>query len=104
MHHLPGPQGVGSGLKSHDDPREPNEGLRLDLVEKGHSVEQVLLQRDGDQLFHFDRRQTESFGLDLNGDWCELGQGVNGRVLKLPDSEDHQRRSQSHDQESELQA
>jgi hypothetical protein len=86
---LPRTVDVRSLLEDEKDPREPGDGLRANVLEEGHAVEQVLLHRDGDQLLDLGRGEPECLGLNLDGRRSELGQNVDRHVADLHDAEDH---------------
>jgi hypothetical protein len=90
LHQLPGLQHVGPRLEDQLDPRQPGERLGAELVEERDPVEQVLLERDGDQLLHLFRREPERLGLDVDQWRVELRKHVHRRVAELGDAKQHQ--------------
>ena len=79
LHDLAGPIDVGAGLEDQDDGRQPGDRLRADLVDARDTVEQVGLERDGDELLDLLGGQAERLGLDLDVGRGELGQDVHRR-------------------------
>ena len=57
---------VGARLEDQHDRGEPGDRLGADLVEERDAVEQVRLERDGDELLDLFGRQAERLGLDLD--------------------------------------
>ena len=57
---------VGPGLEDEHDRRQAGKRLRADHVDALDAVQQVRLERDGDQLLDLLRRQPERLGLDLD--------------------------------------
>src|SRR5665809_99600 len=76
----------------------------MDLVEERHSVQEVLFQRNRDQLLDFFGRKSECFRLDLDRQRRELRKDVDGRITELHDAEEHRSGSNGDDQAPELQA
>jgi len=72
LHRLARLEQVGAGLEGQVDRGQPRPGLRPDLVQPGDAVEQVLLDRDRDELLDLGRGQAERLGLDLHLGWPEL--------------------------------
>ena len=87
---LPGPKDVRAGLENELDRRQAGSRLGTDLIQPRDPVEQVLLQRHGDQLLDLVRGKAERFRLELDGRRHELGQDVHPRALELdhPQGED----------------
>jgi hypothetical protein len=104
LHHLAGVEHVGAGLERHDDRGEPWERHRLDLVEEGDAGQQVLLERDRDQLLDLFGGEPQGLGLHLDDRRVELRQDVHRRPAGLDDPEDHQADRRGHDEAPEFEA
>ncbi len=87
-HHLAGPVEIGARLEDQMIRRQPGHRLRADVVEERDADEQVLLDRDRDQLLDLGRREAEGLGLDLDRRRRELGQDVHRHLAKLRDADD----------------
>ena len=83
LHHLPCLVDVGSGFEHHHDIRKPRNGLRADHVDALYAVQQVGLQRNGDQLFDLVSREPQGLGLNFHVRRRELGKDVYGRIAEL---------------------
>ena len=90
-HDLPSTEEVRARLEDEKDSRQPGHRLGADVVEERHTVQQVLLQRDGDQLLHFGRGETEGLRLNLNCGRSELGQDVGGHLAEPSATDGKQR-------------
>ena len=93
---------IGAGLEDDDDGRQPGEGLGADALDPGHSVEEVLLHPEGDQLLDFLRGKSERLGLDLHVRQRELRQDVQRHVAEPCDTHHEKRDGQYEDDESRL--
>jgi hypothetical protein len=69
-------QQLGPGLEGHDHRRQSREGRGFDLVEERNPVQEILLQRNGDQLLDLRRGEAERFRLDFDLGELELGKDV----------------------------
>ena len=78
---LPSKQ-VGTGLEDHLDGGETGDRFRAHGIEPGRPGQQVLLQRNGDQLLDLSRGQAERLGLHLHGGGREFSEGVDLRRLQ----------------------
>ena len=90
----------GSKIRTIED--KPGSRLGADSIQPRHAVQQVLLHRNSDQLFHFLRRKPQGFGLNLHIWRRELGQDIYWRTPKLGDTKDHQHDCDSNDQETQF--
>jgi len=104
LYQLPRLEDVGPRLEDQLDPRQPGNRFGADPVEPCHPVEQVLLERDGDQLLDLGGGQPERLGLDLDHRRVELGKCLHRHAAKLHKPEEQQRHGDKNDQEPELQA
>ena len=94
---------VGSVLERQNHRRQAGQRRRLDLVEEGDTVEKVLFQWAGDELFDLFGRESERLGLDFNHGRGEFREGVTIDRSDLHQSEDDRRCGQRHDHAPELQ-
>jgi len=104
LHHLPRGVQVGARLEGQVDRGQPGHRGGVDAVQPGHAVEQVLFERDGDELLDLGRGQAERLGLYLHRRGRELGIDVDGRGPQLGDAEHHDAYGQRHGQAPEPQA
>jgi hypothetical protein len=104
MHHLPGVEHICARLERHDHRREPGERHRLDLVEEGDPGQQVLFQRNGDQLLDLFGGEPQGLGLHFDHWRVELRQDIHRRLAGLDHADDHQAHCRGHDQAPELEA
>ena len=74
------------------------------LVQPRNAVEQVLLERHGDQLLHLGRGQAQRLRLDLHRWRHELRVDVDWRGPQLGDADHHQPDGQRDDKTPESQA
>jgi hypothetical protein len=103
LHELARLGDVGALLEEQDDRREARHRLRAQDGGALHAVEEVGLQRHGDQLLDLLGRQPERLGLDLDVGWCELGQDVDRRVTQLHETGRHHGHGGAEDQQPEAQ-
>ena len=84
--------------------RKSRQGTRVDLVDEGDAVQEVLLEGNGDQLLHLSRRQPECLRPDLHHRRTELREPVDGVFAELGDADDDRPGGEDHDDPTELQA
>ena len=100
---LPRLEDVGSGLENHENPGQSGYGFRPNVLEEGDAVQQILLERNGYQLFDLSGRQAECLCLDLDRSRGELGQDFDGSFAKLARPYDERSRRHRDDEKAELQ-
>ena len=71
---------VGAALEEHRDRRQARHRVRADRLDALDAVEQVLLERNGDQLLDLGGRQAERLGLDLDVGLRVLGRTSTGAL------------------------
>ena len=76
------------GLEDQVDGGQAGHRRRVDVVQPGHAVEQVLLQRHRDQLLHLGGRQAERLGLDLDRGGHQLRVHVDRSAPQLDERQD----------------
>ena len=101
---LAGAVDVGARLEDEHDRRQAGQRLGADDLHALDAVEQVRLERNGDQLLDLVGRQAERLGLDLHVGRRELRQHVDRRVAQLHDAYDHHAHRHADDQQPETQA
>ena len=94
FHDLARIEQVRAGLEDHLDRRQSRDRLRPDRVEERHAVEQVLLERDRDQLFDLGRREPQGLGLDLDRRPGKLREDFPRHVGDAQDADGHEDRGQ----------
>ena len=77
---------VGAGLEDHHDRGQPGQRFRSDHVHALDPVEQVLFQRNSDQLLDFLSGEAQRLGLNLRVRWAELRQHLQRCAAKLHDA------------------
>ena len=80
------------GSKTISIDESPGSDAERDRVEERHAVEQVLLERDGDQLLDLGRGEPEGLCLDLDRRGRELREDVLRHAAELHDAQGHQQR------------
>ena len=98
------PDRVGPRFEGQDDRREARNRLGLDRLQPCDAVEEVRLQRNGDELLDILGRQAERLGLDLDVGGRDLGQRVNRGDRKRHRAEDDQPAGDTQDQQPESHA
>ena len=92
------------GLEDQQNARQSLHRLRADVLEERDPVEQVLLERNRDQLFDLLRGQAEGLRLHLHGGRREVRQDLHGRLAHLSRTDDENRRRAHDDEQPEPQA
>ena len=96
---------IGAGLEDHLDPRQPGHRLGADDVEERDAVEQVLLERDGDELLDLLGGEPERLGLHLHRRPARTRAATSrGMPAELHDAEDQHADAERDDQALRLQA
>ena len=104
LHELARLVDVGAGLEHHHDRGQARNGRRAEGVDPLHAVQQVRLQRNGDQLLHLFSGEAERLGLHLDVRRRELGQHVGRRIPQLRDADDHDAGGDTEHEQPEPQA
>ena len=83
-HHLARAHQVGAGLEDDHHGRQPGKRFGADALHPGHTVEQILLHSEGDELLDFLRGEAERFRLNLHVGQREFRQDVDRHVAEPP--------------------
>ena len=86
--HLTGAEDVRPRFEDHDDRRQSGDGLRVDLVEECHALQEVRLERDRDQLLDLVRGEAQGLGVDLDVGRGEFREHIAGHARKLEEAEE----------------
>src|SRR5215472_7042843 len=104
LHHLPRGVQVRAGLEGQVDRGQAGHRRGMNAVQPRNAVEQILLERHGNQLLYLGGGQAERLRLDLHRRRREFRVDIDGSRSQLGNPDDHQPDGERYDQAPESEA